>query len=102
MENQFQEILVELEVWLSSVTIITMSTVVFHTLSSDLLQGLHLQQQLSVSSSSWESWQDRGQPNCLHQFLYSNKIYFLSAPLEEIDTVCILLDLCIVFFAEKQ
>lgn len=33
-----------------------------------------------------------GQPNCLHQFLYSNKIFFLSAPLEEVNTACILLD----------
>lgn len=52
-------------------------------------QKLRPQQLLSVSSDSGGSLEDIGQPNCLHQFSNSNKIFFLSVPLEEIDAVCI-------------
>lgn len=53
------------------------------------LQRRHPQQRLSVSRGSWESLEDIGQPNFLHPFLNSNKTFFLSVVLKEIDTVCV-------------
>lgn len=57
--------------------------------SANSLQRRRPQQLLSVSSGSWESLEDIGQPNCLHQFSNSNKVFFLSVLLVEIYTVCI-------------